>query len=377
MAKKILIVTKDRMEFNLYHPVALALEKAGCEVIVVAEGLSMDLWNKSGRPIHKGQPFAGSCDPNTLIRTDIDPLETLRTLSPDIVMTGLADPIHLGERFGLAANQLGIKLGYVEDLCFVHRRSKAIPKFICTPDAYGEKKIMEHVLYRAKQLGDNYDYLFGNQPAVYVTGSPAMDVLKDVKPDSLTESIIQNHKAERVILIGGQDESTTPLVRGLLEASQRENGWLIIPRFHPKWMSDPSKAAFRDEWTRLLYLMEERHRVLWTPPSLDTRTLIPLATEVVSIYSNILIEAAGLGVLAISWMSDVGRERMRASFKTSDLMHFPQVELGAALEVRTADEYVSKIARVNLRHSHEAKRILNLDGKATERVTQVILAELG
>ncbi len=374
MAKKILIVTKDKMEFQMYDPVARGLESHGYEVIVVAEGLSMEMWVKSGRRILGGLPKEGDFDPNTKVRTDIGSHEALSLLKPDIVMTGLGHPIHLGEKFGLAANSARTKLGYVEDLWGVHNRSMAMPQFVCATDDYGMKQIRGCTRYTNALLGDEYDHLYQNRsPKVYVTGSPAMDALQRVVPDPETKLIIgRNYTNSRVILIGGQDESTTPLIQGLVEASRKHEGWLIIPRFHPKWVSDPSKTAIRDEWITCLYQMERSHRVLWTPPSIDMRSLMLLADEVISIYSNCLIEAVALGAVPISWTSDIGRQKMEEGLGVTT---FPSVTLGAAREVRTPEEYLS-LGSFSFGRE-QAREKLGLDGHATKRVVGAIMQELG
>lgn len=379
MPKKVLIVTKDVMEFKLYHSVAEMLKKQSVDIIVVAEGLSMDMWIKAGWEIYQGLPKEGNFDLNTKIRSDIDVSDTIIRCRPDVVLTGLGAPIHLGEEFGFGANRLSTTLGFVEDLWFSHRRSSAFPNFICTPDGYGRQAIEAWPRYT------------GQMPRVFVTGSSAMDTLQDVKPFVPLANIIEKERAcgrefTRVILVGGQSEPTTPMLQGLKEASliaaSHGERWLIIPRFHPKWMADATKAAFKSEWERIVFEMEEYHRVLWVPLSVDTRTLVPLATEVVSIFSNLLIEAVGLGTLAVSWTSEVGRQKMAESFGGAS--KFPLAELGACLEVSSAQEFL------NLPHpryygseeettpffTEKAKRILGLDGKATQRVVDAVLEYL-
>ena len=330
MANKVLVVTKDKMEFNLYQPVVDILEQRGIEVVVVAEGLSMDLWLKAGYEIYGGLPKEGDFDQKIKTRTDIDPRAVLHQLKPDVVMTGLADPIHLGESFGLMANQKEIPLGFVEDLWGVHQRSKALPDFVCTLDSYGDRVIVEDEVYGR--------YL----PYVYVTGSPAMDTLKSVKPVPEIEAIVKSSGAKRVIIIGGQGEVTTPMIRGIVELLSVETfeRCLVIPRFHPKWMNDPSKASFKDEWVQLLSRIKEPHQVLWTEPSVNTHSLVLSATEVVSVYSNLLIEAIVLGRIAVSWNSEIGKKKMKASLGAEE---FPLCQLGAVKEVWGVTDYLDRV----------------------------------
>ncbi len=366
---KILIVTKDVMEFNLYCPVVKLLKNFDHEVIIIAEGVSIQMWKNEGHEIYGGLPKDGDFDPNTKIRTDIDPEETLKKLKPDIVMNGLAIPINLGEKFGLTANYLKIKVGFVEDLWGVHCHSQATPTFICTPDEYGRDMI--HSYYRP--------YI----PHVHVTGSPAIDSLLQLQPDPVTEKIIRASGAKRVILIGGQDESTTPMLEGLIEvlkqisASKSRYHCLIIPRFHPKWTSDPSKKPYLDKWNELLSQIHEPHKVLRTDPLVNTRRLILSCTEIVSIYSNILVEAVALNRLSVSWNSKIGQNKMKASLNVET---FPLCRLGTIKEIWEASNYINTVPLFKSGYYKylvsEAKKVVRSDGKNTQRVVKTIMKYL-
>ncbi len=381
MAKKVLIVTKDRMEFNIYHPVVCNLQKRGFEPVIVAEGLSMEMWVKAGQEIWSGLPKAGDFDPDTRARTDIDPYAVLTEVKPDLVMTGLANPLRLGGSFGEIANRLKVRLGYVEDLWGVHSRSPAFPDFVCTVDELGAKMIREYAAYSQASLGDVYDYLTTDRtPKIYVTGCPADDVLLAVKPDPKTEEILEacdaNMNNSRVILACGQDESTTPMLQGVVEVVMRDPYSLLIPRLHPKWMSDPSKAEFKKLWLETLKPAEERGKVYWADASVDTRSLIRSATEVVSIYSNVLREAALLNRMPVSWTSDIARTRMLAN---NGFSQYPLVSIGATLEVSSTEEYLARVHRTctkgHLDILNKLRETVQEDGRATERVVQAMLAE--
>jgi hypothetical protein len=357
------MVTKDKSEFNNLCPVACELENKGHEVLVVAEGLSMDEWIKSGRQIYGGLPRKGTFDPNTKMRTGIDPQTVFWKFCPDLLITGLGSPIHLGEKFGLAANSLRVKLVYIEDVWGVHKRSRAVPDLVCTVDPYGVELVDDHYRQVIIQSG---------LPKVFITGAPAMDNLTKVVPDPLVKNIIDQENFDRVILIGGQDESTTPVVNGIVNASKLSDlKWLILPRFHPKWMTDESKTQYRDEWIRLLGETPSRHKVLWTPNVPDMRTLIPLATCVVSTYSTCLIEAPGLGSASVSWISQIGMQKTKQSLGVEE---FPAISMGACSAVFSPEQFVDIVSQEDF--AYDAALKLWLDGRATERVVEVLTEEM-
>ncbi|MDE2016058.1 MAG: hypothetical protein KGI72_06085, partial [Patescibacteria group bacterium] len=203
---KILVVTKDLAEFLMYRPVVELLQKANHRVTVVAEGLSFQKWSDVEVPYLVGVG-AGDISPEVF--------------QPDLVLTGLGAPINLGEKFGLDANKLGVKLGFVEDIWGVHRCSKAVPDFVCTLDPFGKALIASHKPYNGRTIH------------VYVTGSPALDRLSKVKPPNPSDlpmmQVLEKH--EKVVLLAGQDESTTPMVEGLVAAlDQAWENYILIPR---------------------------------------------------------------------------------------------------------------------------------------------------
>lgn len=369
---KITVVTKDPIEFYLYHDVVDALELQGHEVTVVAEGLSMQMWIHCGRQIFSGFPCVGDFDSKTLIRWDIHVAATLEYLKPDLILTGLGSPINLGEKFGLEANRCRTLLGVIEDLWGVHGRLIAIPDFICTTDLFGQQMIAN----TAKERGGKYC-----DTKIHITGSPAMDILKTIQPDVGIQKLLKELSPDRVILVAGQDESTTPMLEMLLGASTFAlKPWVILPRFHPKWTNDPSKAEFAEKWKSILAQMEGLgHKIVDTSGVDDIRTLMPLAHCVLSCFSNALIEAVGLNTLSISVMSPVGLLKMRESFKAPDLKEFPFVTLGAGLQAKSPAELYRLIELSKMDHTvplHTARGKLGLDGVATNRAVRAIYSHL-
>jgi hypothetical protein len=337
---KILVVTRDISEYLLYSVLVAALRAHGHNVIVVAEGLSLTKWVEAGEVCVVG----------------IHPLSVLSETKPDLVLTGLGSPINLGESFGIGANEFGIKLGYIEDLWGVHTHSKALPDFVCTIDRFGQSRIQSYEPYQ------------GKVPRVYITGSPTLDQLSDVKSPG---EIFVGARNRNIVLFVGQDESTTPVLEGLVKALNVVNdSYILIPRFHPK---RPDLSAKWDE-----ILAESLGFVLKMPAQITTRQIMKIARVTVSCYSTALLEAAVLGSLPVSWTSSIGRGKMREAL--GGIERFPLVDSGCAMEVETPEEFQEAVLGLDqaayeskIRHCQSTFRC---DGKNTERVVAAIEQEL-
>lgn len=372
---KVLIVTKDLAEFNNYSRVADIL----VHVFIVAEGLSLERWHQKRWPISLFQPFIVGLpheklhEKSTLIRSDISPLNTIDMLRPDLIMTGLASPINLGEQFGIAANSRGIPLGYIEDLWGVHTRSTAKPDFICTLDAYGQSLIEKYYCGKTQS---------------FATGAPADDVLLSVEPHHEVEAVVK--KTPYTVLVAGQDHATTPLLAGLIPALEEIGNYTLIPRFHPKWLAvteetiaketDPEKKKIAEgifaacnQWHAMLDSVKNG-TVWWAPSHITTHQIMKSVPIVASIYSNALREAGILGAIPVSWTSNIGRDMMRKHL--GGLEQYPLVQYGAVIEVETPEEFLYRVPRPGTSEYQATRDIINrrlqCDGKNTERVVQVI-----
>lgn len=356
---KITVVTKDVAEFKLYHRVVGLLRSAGHEVIVVAEGLSLDKWVETREKVFLGKP-----DP-----TEVDSLGRRRDIllpaffdlfQPDLVLTGLGHPINLGQSFGLEANRRGIKLGYVLDVWGAESRSRAIPDFICTLDEFSRKQI------------ESYEHYQSKRPKVYITGSPLLDSLVEV--EEISQPFGELWMSYPVILFVGQDESTTPALSGSVEALNEcfGDGYVLIPRFHPKFKG-------KEEWVKWQEILSTATgNVLFLSPIVSIQEIMRLAECTVSIYSNALVEAAALGSLPVSWVSDIGRQKMSEAM--GGLTRFPLVTQGCAVEVSLTQHFVDLLRAPN----EEKKKFVNRcqfcyqgNGGNAQKVVQAVISELG
>ncbi|MSU55038.1 MAG: hypothetical protein EXS46_00685 [Candidatus Taylorbacteria bacterium] len=352
MSKNIIVVTKDIAEFLIYFLLVSALRERGHNVTVIAEGISLDKWLEKDEAV--ARHFSGS--------TECEFEIFLAGLKPDLVLTGLADPINWGEKFGLAANKLGIKLGYVIDVWGAESRSTAVPNFICTLDNFARERIL------------NYHPFGASMPKVYITGSPAMDSLAKVKiPTGFLGNLANCN--ERTILFCGQNIFSASALEGLIQAlndCQKEIPCILIPRFHPKFMQRADHCAL---WNAIL--AKAKGYVLHVPTSTTSQQLMMLAGLTVSVFSNALIEAAALGSLPVSWNSENGRKNMSSVF--GGLTRFPLVDCGCAVEVETPADFISvlRMAPVDFQNRiRRCKAMYRGDGNNTQRVTEAVTAEL-
>lgn len=375
MPKKILIVTKDIGEFNVYEPVVRALATQGVCCEIIAEGKSLPNWraarveefcsrhgNIMGCSVADGTNYT-----NEAVSTMI------RSVRPDLVLTGLGAPINLGEKFGLAANKLGIKLGFVHDLWGVHKRSKAIPDFVCVTDEFDAKLVREYPGYRVSMPSagnPKVSELEDRTPKIYITGSPAMDALGDTPVNDALAVMLSD--ANQSVLLLGQDECTTPMIECVINALDRfGNDYILIPRLHPKFKS---QTELWNGWLRRLS-EAKNGRVVFVGSSVSTRSIMQSVLTVVSCYSTGLIEAVGFECEAVSLVNDIGRAKMQEALGVT---RFPLVTLGCACEASSAYELFALLDEPALfPDCAKARKKLGLDGHATERAVNAILEQLG
>lgn len=358
---RILFVTKDVVGFNVYHPLYRVFTAREHEVMVIAEGLSLQKWLDAGIPVYGGGNESAQFGA-MLQRYDIDTQSAMDEIHPDVVMVELASPIHLGASFGLEANKRRIPLGFIEDLWMVHRRSQAVPDFICTLDEIAAQHVLDCPWYK------------GRMPKVHITDNPAMDALANVERDSRTHAFLREGGFRRSVVVLGQGKGTTPLLEGLVDALEAVGDYALIPRFHPKVVRKPENADMVAHWRKLLSGCKNGY-VLSTPASVNTRSLMRSVDHVVSIHSNGLREAVFLGALPVSWISDIGRERMAEEL--GGLARYPLVDQGLCIEVSSPEEYLEKVpvrwtSAWSDFHSRRVAVVSKPDGKIAERVSDVI-----
>lgn len=124
---RILIVTKDKGAFNAVKGIVPALRARGNAVQVVAEGLSMELWQKSGETLR----FAGSID-FTKEPDDADVGKLFMDIDPHVLVVTGSEPINLERRFAGAAVTNGVPIVAVEDAVGAATRLGVVPNLVLT-----------------------------------------------------------------------------------------------------------------------------------------------------------------------------------------------------------------------------------------------------
>lgn len=317
MGCDVLIVTKDRMGYEMGRPVRDRLIKGGASVAVVAEGISMNLWDKAGVEIVGGMPAEGCYDPKKFTRTDLDPMRVLDELKPRVVLVEMARPLVLGDEFVDAANEIGIRVGCFEDLWGVSGRTTGRLDFVCALDEFSANLAHEK----------------HPRASVLITGDPSKDRLVGVKPDPEFARMVSGR--EHVVLCAWQGMGTLPMVQGLVKALAKIPGFVLVPRPHGKYL----KAGHEDyppAFTEV-FSLSGGTVILETCPGVEMASLMKSVHYVVGLTSNALIDAAILGTLPVCWDSPEGRANALDSIGVE---RFPLATFGCGAEVSNADGYL-------------------------------------
>ncbi len=371
MAKKCLVVTKDIGGFQAVRPVADLLKQRGHSVSVVAEGLSLAKWEEAGYGVCGGAPMEGALDTKTLIRSDLDPETIIRRIAPDFVLASAGSPIGLELTVCSVAKSLHVPVVVVNDIWGSDQRLKGVmPNVVCTLD-------QEDTRLAAGYYGPG-------KVNIVETGSPTFDTFvgQAVPSNHALRNVTSNF--QKVVYVLGQDASTTAYLKGVFEAVAGESNTLVIVGFHPKFLPMPE---FCMQWLQIV--KAAKVPVIWTTNIVTSRQYMWYSDIVVSCYSTGLVEAALMGKLAVSWVSDVGRQKMAAAL--GGLTQFPLVAYGGACQVSNVEEF-NRISTANdefkegpdssvvdrwegeaqSKDRENLRTKLHIDGHAAERVVQAI-----
>ena len=308
---KLLFVSKDLGGGTVSAPLARIALDNGDEVTVITEGLAPPEFRARGVPLY----FQGT--PNlTEIPFSVDALQALRVLRPDVVITTEAWPIHLEESFGLAANKLAIPLIFLEDTQGGYVRTKATPHAVFVVDEYAARLVQEH-----------YSHV-----EVWVVGHPGVPTEEEI--EVIRDCSLSHLKSEgkRVYAyVGGDSETTGEQLQLLIQCFAITSGeWVLIPRFHPKWVSvrEPvSGKTFEEFWMSMLDPISSR--VL--PDSVgDGRKLVASADVSLADASTLLTTAVCCGKTSVLLETS---SVIRAIKKDAGLDVMPLVALGCAHSV--------------------------------------------
>lgn len=307
----LLIVSKDMGGAHVGIPLANLAQKAGYNVMLVAEGLAASKYEDAGFKLYfKGAAnFSRGC-------FSLDARGVIKKLKPAVIITTLGVPINLEESFGLAANNLGIPLIFLEDYWGVHIRSKAKPNLVLSIDEIAAESARSR-FNSATQIAVVGNYTINNSLGLEI-------------PNELREKIkVLRKKFGQVLVFTAGGAPTSEQILLLTECLKKTSDWVLIPRFHPKSVNliGPSGKTFGEEWRGLLEEFGER--VVYIE-SKTTEPLVALADATLSGYSTLLTTALVFGHSAVSIATAGVRETMKN--ETGFTSH-PLVEIGLVKEV--------------------------------------------
>jgi hypothetical protein len=314
---KLLLVSKDLGGAQVIVPLAEVAMGCRNELIVVTEGLAQWQFASSQVPLY----FQGTSNflevPFSL---DVDKL--IERVEPDLVVVSLGSPINLEDKLALAANRAGVPLVLVEDCHGAHVRTAAKPQLVLTLDEYAAGLVR-----RAHP-----------QARVEIVGNPGVSLPK--KADDL-ERAAQNTGVANLrrlgvrtyAYVGGDPISTEEQLRLLINCLEQTSGdWILIPRFHPKWVNVRCDRVpgftYGEYWSRLLVPLGDRVKL--NLPG-DAHELVASVDVTIADYSTLLTFAVCCGKTAVFLETP---SVIRSMVESTGLAKFPLVELGCAHCVR-------------------------------------------
>ncbi len=288
--KNVLFVTKDPGPCKAMLPIAEALRSQGeTRICVVAEGLSVANWAEAGFEIDVKGSIDFRSEPDV-----IDSYEVLERLHPDAVVIGSGAPINLEAKFVDVARAMEIPQVWVENVWGVSGRLPGRgPELVVTLDPAGEA-----LLRRQSRFGGSRILLAGN-PAVTEFSVPD-DVV------GLTDKL--RKECGTLVLFCGQSWDTPDLL-ALLFTSLLDGAGVVIPRWHPKRLSEDGNAVL---WPAMMRMYERAGgRVLNLDHVKSTDALAATCDIVVSGTGTALLYAAKFGRVPLSITTAVTKAALR------------------------------------------------------------------
>ncbi|OHB23860.1 MAG: hypothetical protein A3F96_02530 [Parcubacteria group bacterium RIFCSPLOWO2_12_FULL_40_10] len=322
----LLFVSKDMGGAHVGIPLAKLAQKAGYNVMLVAEGLVAPRYEEAGfRPYFKGAVNFSKGNFRSGAK------KVIEKLKPVIVVTTLGVPINLEQEYGLAANDLGIPLVFLEDYWGAHVRSQAKPNLVL---------LIDEIAAESARLKYN------STTQIAVVGNYAVSNALNLEiPDELRKKVEDLRKKFGQVLVftaGGVHVSSQILL--LAECLKKTPDWVLIPRFHPKSVDliGPSGKTFGEEWRGLF--KEFGEKVVYIQ-SKTTEPLVALADATLSDFSTLLTTALVFGHSAVSIATAGVRETMKN--ETGFTSH-PLVETGLVKEIIKPCNLVDYLSKPDL-----------------------------
>lgn len=304
-------MSKDLGGASVAAPLANIARHCGDEVTVVTEGLAHRAFVEKeipiffqGTPNFQEVPFTLNCG------------ALFSRVEPDVVVATEGAPINLEQGIGMESNYFDIPLIFLEDTQGGFVRSEAYPDAIIAVDDVGARMAKER---------------YGEIP-IWIAGHPGVPTKEEV--DEITDSALHDfrrHGTRTYAFVGGDGESTSEQIVLLIECLAQTSGdWVLIPRFHPKWVNvtDPkSGKTYGNLWAEMLSSLNGR--VVHDPVG-DGKKLVASADVSIADPSTLLTTAVCCGKTSVFLETPLVMKEMK---KHSGLDVMPLVELGCAHRV--------------------------------------------
>lgn len=301
-SKRLLVATKDKRPALMASPIVRELMGFGWEEpVIVAEALSLEVWDKEGRAVSYQGPR--EFNPKDPWKTDIGRI--FGRERPDLLLVGLSSPINLEREFMAEARHLSIPIVGIDDNWNAFRRSPVVADCYLTVDQLGSELISSDPCYATA--------------AVEVIGDMAAD--NTVSPEVEEFLGAFEHAKMSVVILATQKWAVSTDIleiglQSLVMSAERMGSFVVIPRIHPGASADDGK-----KWEKLIDSYAEKlHGSLIR---LQNYSNFKWNSDHLSARAPITIAATGTGLRAAAY-----NRRMPVLVNTPQLVQWLKSESG-------------------------------------------------
>lgn len=310
---RILFVAKDNGCASVTERIAVLAREKGHHVFIFAEGLAMQRFRDLNFTLH----FAGEVDfidTPFPFRAEIE----LDDISPDIVVSGLGNPINIQRYVVEEASRRRITLVVCEDFwakSVSHLdRDKVNPEMILVVDDYS-RSLVEKAFPSAR---------------VHVVGYPGAYKLETSENVQARMDELRRVFGEIYVYVGGGPCTTSELIF-LVKCFAKMPAGCLVPRFNPKYenrMVPGTKKTYGSLWRKILETIGDRVVYMDAP---KTDLVVVSADVVISGFSTLLVTALWNGITTVCIQIPETFQLFKE--ENMHLTEIPQITLGLASKV--------------------------------------------
>jgi hypothetical protein len=292
--------------------VARELARQSVEIVVVAEGKSVDEWKNAG--FNEAIVAEGPLDIKA--SWDISPKDVFFSVKPDVLVCGLSSPIRSEAWFAAGAKNPecsgGLPLVYLDDNWGAIHRCQTPADLVLTIDTLGEKLVHQHELYRNHR-----------EDQVRIIGDLSASAASEPIPQGTIDAFNKaKGDAEYAFVLCSQkwpesDDIIDTALESCAFSLKAGAKLVVIPRWHPG-----AKQEDRARWTEKVLAFVDAHpnAVSILGDSFSTDHLAALADGTFAATGSALRAAAYAGKIPICiWTPRLG-QKLKAE---SGMEHHP------------------------------------------------------